>query len=300
MKRYQKVMVATDFSSQAAVAVELAGRLAAAWGARLVLANALLPERYAAEMLPGTESNLMAQLQEAAHKELEGVRSKLLEGVDVELAAIEGETTAMALVEHAGAHDVDLIVVGTHGRTGIARMLIGSVAEAVNRLAPCDVLTVPPHTDVASIVPPRAIVAATDLSELATLGVGVAADLARAGGSALTLFHVVETEAPVLPVAAYEGGDSPAEARWEALTAYRADHLADLEDVATEVRQWPSAADAVCRYAATQPADLIVVTTHGRTGLRRLLLGSVAERVVRHATCPVLVVRRRDTKDDDA
>lgn len=289
-KRYGRILVATDFSDAAEVACRGAARLALGWGAAVEIVHALPPARYAAEVLAGSESELLKQLEQAALIELTRVQKESFSGLEVSLAALQGTSPAMAVVDHAEKSGADLCIVGSHGRTGLSRMLIGSVAEAIVRHAPCDVLCIPPGVDVEAL-PPKRILAPTDFSELAERGLAVAGALARSGPSQLTLVHVLDAMHPAIPAAAFAEEKLSRHERHAALSSYRAEHLADLTDVATEVEVEGSPADAICRLAAT--ADLVVLATHGRTGLSRLLIGSVAERVVRHAPCATLVVRAR-------
>ncbi len=139
---------------------------------------------------------------------------------------------------------------------------------------------------------------ATDFSEDSHAAVDTAADLARAVGAKVTVFHAFDPDVLAPPGAI----PSPEEFRErivaemqasidEALEKIRATKLSGIEGVTLLTGKGPSAADSIVRNAQKVGADLIVVATHGRTGLRHLLIGSVAERVVRHAHCPVLVVR---------
>lgn len=128
--------------------------------------------------------------------------------------------------------------------------------------------------------------------------VEAAASLSRELGAKVTVVHVHDPEA-LLPPATL--GWSPAQQdalnrEVEAAVAasfqkLREGPLSDVEELATVVLHDRSASRAICRYAETIGADLIVISTHGRTGLRHLLIGSVAERVVRHASVPVLTLR---------
>src|SRR5690606_14285412 len=142
-----------------------------------------------------------------------------------------------------------LCVVGTHGRTGLSRMLIGSVAEAVVRLAPCDVLCIPPASDPASL-PPRSILACTDLRMNAERGIEVAAELAREGEAKLTLLNVIDVTRPVIPAAAFAENAREKTQREAALAELR-ERLGELA-VGAKVFADVSPADAIGRFAADQ------------------------------------------------
>lgn len=141
----------------------------------------------------------------------------------------------------------------------------------------------------------RNIVITTDLSEASIAGVAAGAQLVREQGGSATLVHVLPI--PALHVDAGQLEQPHAEnAELEAavhqhLDRLRTTHFGDLPDVKTALVRSPSPADAICRFAEEQGASLIVIATRGRTGLARFLIGGVTERVVRHAPCPVLVVR---------
>ena len=142
------------------------------------------------------------------------------------------------------------------------------------------------------------ILVPTDFSEASKLAVEAAADLARDIGAKVTAVHVHDPEALRPPATI---GWSPAQQKdleaevesavSQALDELRSTTLKDVPTLDTVVLRDRSASHAICRYADTIGADLIVIATHGRTGLKHLLIGSVAERVVRHASVPVLALR---------
>jgi nucleotide-binding universal stress UspA family protein len=142
------------------------------------------------------------------------------------------------------------------------------------------------------------IFVATDFSDGSDAAVDAAAELARASGARVTLFHAFDPD-PLIPPGAIP---NPAQFREKivtemdsavktALAEISEKKLADVENVECIVAQDGSAARAICEAAKKAGADLIVVSTKGRTGLAHLLIGSVAERVVRHAHTTVLTVR---------
>jgi len=296
MQRYRRILVASDYSEPSMTAIRVAAAWAKALDAKLELLHAFLPARYAKEIMPG-ETDLPAKLKAAALSELKGLRDQCApEHPDAVLTAVEAERAASAICEHADDPNSDLIVIGTHGRTGLSRMLIGSVAESVVRHAQCDVLAVAPGAEVGV---PQQMVTPTDFSPTAERGLAAAEHLGRTFGGHTTLLHVVDASLPALPVGAFADDDLTERKShaWDALATVRADQFRDRVDVATWVEVDPSPPDAIVRIAAGRKADLIVLATHGRTGLASLLIGSVAERVVRHAACPVLAVRGEGVSD---
>lgn len=143
----------------------------------------------------------------------------------------------------------------------------------------------------------QSILVATDFSEGAHQGLIKAAELAREVGAKVTVCHVMDPS-PLSPIAA-RGDAAEAlshepdveKAIHEALTKVVAKYFADVPHTKTALIMSPNAAQGICHYASKEDVDLIVISTHGRTGLAHLLIGSVAEKVVRHAPCPVLTVR---------
>jgi nucleotide-binding universal stress UspA family protein len=142
------------------------------------------------------------------------------------------------------------------------------------------------------------IFVATDFSTASLNAIATAAEVARDRGAKVTLFHSFDPDPLVPPGAIPNPAQFGAKILDEMETAIRAklseirtQKLAHVADVSIVVSRAHSAAVAICEAAEREGADLVVVSTHGRTGLTRLLIGSVAERVVRHAHCPVLAVR---------
>lgn len=202
------------------------------------------------------------------------------------------------ITELARTDEFDLIVIGTHGHTALKHLWLGSTAENVVRHAPCPVLTVrdqPVPIFMPGVNPIRAhrILVPTDFSELSLKAVEAAVVLAKRFNAEVELVHVLEP--PPFPEFGYahipikEGGlRHAAEAKFEKLRE-RIPALKELVKY-TPVRTG-NAPYEIVQTARQLNADLIVIGTHGRTGLKRLALGSTAEKVVRHAHCPVLVLR---------
>lgn len=143
----------------------------------------------------------------------------------------------------------------------------------------------------------ESILVPTDFSKASEFGLRKAAELAREVGAKVTVCHVLDPS-PLAPYATR--GDASTQLEMEqdvekaihaALTDVIRQHFADVPKAKTALIVSTNAADGICHYAAKEKNDLIVLSTHGRTGLAHLLIGSVAEKVVRHAPCPVLTVR---------
>jgi nucleotide-binding universal stress UspA family protein len=212
------------------------------------------------------------------------------------LEVVEANNTHQEILTQAERLSADLIVMGTHGRSGFQRLLLGSVTEKVLRTSPVPVLTVPvlaPGTGKGAF---ERIVCATDFSDCSIAALRYAASLAMEGTVRLTVVHVVE----IIPV-----GYEPM-----MVTPYDdASHRDELVKAARERlrRLLPETVREACMVdelvttgkayveilgtAAERQADLIVLGIHGRNALDRFLFGSTTEHIVRRATCPVLTVR---------
>lgn len=289
---FQKILCPTDFSDGARRAMAAAARLAREAGAELVVAHAwhvptpAFPADFA--FLP----QLIQQLSDDAQRGLEdAAREAVALGAPrVSQVLLNGVAWA-AIVDALADPAFDLVVIGTRGRTGLARILLGSVAEKVVRHAPCPVLAVHPDNE------PRPFTHAlcpVDFSESARQALDLAAGLVQPGGAGITLLHVIE--APV----SYGGAVTDPELVRE-LDRHSAEHLeawaARLRGqvavpVTTRSRVGWAGAEVLAALDADRTIDLVAAGSHGRTGLLRALLGSVAEKIVRHASCPVLVARR--------
>jgi nucleotide-binding universal stress UspA family protein len=289
---FDKILCPIDFSPGSQQAMRVAARIARDTGCELVLAHAwyLPPTAYTFEspfppyvvngIVRDAERGLDDVVKEAKAAGVKRVTSKLLTGVPW-----------AKIVEELETERYDLCVIGTHGRTGLARVLLGSVAEKVVRHAPCSVLTVRPD---ASLEPFRHALVPTDFSDSASAALELATKLVAATGS-LALFHVIEVlavyagEAPVADFARDIDQRVSAELDKQAERVRRA---TGLNVTASSSIGYPGA-QILAALDDDRRVDLVVVGSHGRTGLTRMLTGSVAEKVVRHARCPVLVARTR-------
>ncbi len=204
----------------------------------------------------------------------------------------EGGSPPDAIVDYAEDCDIDLIVAGTHGRRGLQRLLIGSVAEEVLRTAPCPVLTVRKQQDVAPAWAVRNILVPVDFSDASLDALRHAKELALTYGAQITLVHAVEE---VIYPSAY--GVEPANLPGPQVIDRVEQNLAEL--ARTEVGYEHAVVQAkvgyapsvILDYADANEVDLVVIATHGRTGIERMLLGSVAERVTRRSPAPVFAVK---------
>ncbi|MEO8701650.1 MAG: universal stress protein [Kofleriaceae bacterium] len=292
---FHKILCAVDFAPGSEHAVRFAVALANQADAELVLAHAwyvptsavLNESVYSAGdiqwFVNSANRGLEAALREASELGAKRVTTRLLNGMP---------WRAVTDVLEADPA-FDLVVTGTQGRTGIRRVLLGSTAEAISRHAPCSTLVVHPGTQPSRFAN---VLCPTDFSPSSLHAIDLATTLVRPDG-VLTLLHVIE--APVSYAGAIESMDF-----MRSLDVRATDHLDKLAD---RVRAQTTARVMLCNRVGNAGSqtlalldddvtfDLVAMGSHGRTGVRRLLLGSIAEKVMRHAArCPVLIARRRE------
>jgi len=216
------------------------------------------------------------------------------------VSAVEhSDVPADEIVRYAHLTDIDLIVMGTHGRTGVAHVLLGSVAETVVRNASCPVLTLrSTPTSLAAQRGPTRILAPTDFSPPSDQALEYARRVAARCGATLHLLHVLEDTVDTTSFGSEVLVPDSPEVRAARLEEAReklahrsggANH--EQPRASTEVVVGPSTRTIV-RYAADNGFDLIIMGTHGRRGFAHLVIGSVAEEVVRTASCPVLSIHQ--------
>lgn len=272
MLQIRRVLLPTDYSATAQRALGFARRFADAHGAELHVLYA---------RVPGDDVNCPTDPESEAW----------LGGPARHVVQVEREGVAVAdvILGYAEEAVADLVVMGTHGRTGLERAMLGSVAEKVVRRALCPVLTVPPGAEPDGI---GRIVVPVDFSEHAQRALTHAGALAGEFGAHLDALHVVYDV--TLP-SAYGMGPLGV-AGPEVLDRSREALARLVEESVPAGVHWEAhteigyAATDIVRFAERHDAGLIVMATHGWTGLKHFLLGSVTEKVVRHAPCPVFRV----------
>ena len=218
-------------------------------------------------------------------------------GAAVDVRVEESSDARGPILDLARTLPADLIVMGSHGRSGIERFLLGSVAERVLRSAPCPVMVVPPYDAVApSAVSFKHIVCAIDFSASSLAGLTWALSMAEEADARLSLLHVIEVppELRAPAAATYDNVD-------ELHAAVRADILTRLRSLvpssappfcSVETAAAAGAAGhAILTFAEERDADLIVMGAQGHGAFERWLFGSKTRDVVCGSTCPVLTVR---------
>ncbi len=301
VRKIETLLVATDFSEHANRAIDWARQIARAHDARLILFHALEPPVPAAAAAPEfvvVPPEIYEQQQEYARTRLEEEAATCRHGGTKTEAHLEIGPPASVLVDAAGKLGADLVVLGTRGLTGLERAFLGSVAARVIRQAPCPVLAVPGAPQ-GRERPIRKLLVPTDFSEDAALAVDAALHLLGPVSSEMKIILLHVWRVPVIfspwatfPMESLERGAAE-NARRHLEEAAKPLRAAGFEVEVEECRGEP--ADEIDRRAAVHDADIIAMGTHGRSGLSRVLLGSVAERTLPTAPCPVLTVHAPET-----
>lgn len=270
-----RILVATDGSTESGAAVRFGAVLTQRLGGTLILVHVLLPSQERAE----GEGVLRSAQATAAECGVQG---------DTRLEVGDLVEAIVGVRRQIGA---DMLVVGTHGRKGLPRVVLGSVAESLYKSAPFPVAVVRKFEQTARGIGP--LLAPVDFSEGATHAARAAAHLARKLGVRLSLIHVLSEVVPG------KGGQDQ-EATRRAALALRRDAEARLQALTKELGLGPEQIEfslvtgvdsaQIDHVAAEMHAGCIVMGTRGLTGLPRVLLGSVTDQVVQQAPCPVLIV----------
>ncbi len=289
---FSKILVPLDGSAMAERALSLAERFVAEGEGRLILLR-VVPyfTVLAADPLLYEEMNRMGEDEALAY--LRVIRNDLLDPRLADIVCQVG-SAADSILQYSKENDVDLIVMSSHGRSGLNRWVYGSVAERIMSQAPCPTLIINSRLD-SQEPAPKKILVPLDGSELAEKAIPPALSLAQTLDAQLYLLSVttsgearIETAARAEAFADIESG--------EAMKGQ--DYLQALsENLAYEGVQYDvkiasgTVAEAIIEYAAEHGMELIVMSSHGRTGLKRWVYGSVAEKVLRSACCATMIVR---------
>jgi len=284
----KNILFATDFSPAAAAAVPYAARLAELYGAKLWVLHVSPPA-----INPMTDPSTWDSLEESAAKKRQEQRQLLLgtfSGLRPQILIEEGDLRSV-FEKTISENEIDLVVMGTHGRTGVGKLFLGSVAEEIFRSAPCPVLTVGPRLAVESRrnAAISRILLATDFGPASTAAAAHAIGLALQSKACLTLVNVQE-EPKLSNLAQWPEIEASAIRRLEDLVPPEATHWC-VPDYLVE-RGEP--AQRILDVAEQQGSDLIVLGIRPSTGVRGAathLPFTTAHKVVSRAACPVLTVR---------
>ena len=285
--QFENILFATDFSAAAAHAVPFVKKIARHFQSNLVALHVKPPV-----VNPMTQPTTWQADIVAARVFDKKHRDELLDtfaGINTEVMIEEGEIQS-CLQSAIEKHDTDLVIIATRGRTGVAKVLLGSVAEEIFRTLPCPVLTVGPHSDPAK-ANIREILLATDFGSESQSAAAYAVSLAQEYQARLTLLHVVPERKPGELVSWFDVQESSKQLLRKLVPAgaeawCRPEYLVERGDPA----------ERILDLANLRAVDLIVLGAQpekGIPGAATHLPIATAHKVVAHADCPVLTVRNK-------
>ena len=269
--RMEKLLVATDGSLFSKSAIREAINLAKTCSSKLIAVSVVKTNLEFEDLVP----RVVEKAEREVREHLESVKNKASkEGIDCEIIVHRGEEPYQDIVADAVKNQVNMIIVGTHGRTGLKRLMMGSVTAKVIGHAPCNVMVVPMDARITL----EKILIATDGSIYSELASREAISIAKRTNSGLIALSIAKKDEN-LPVAK------------ESIDMVR--EVAEREGIKVEALTLKGEPyEVIVKTAKQKNAGLIVVGSHGRTGVERLLMGSVTERVIGHSGTAVLVVRK--------
>ena len=300
---FNRVLVPTDFSAGADAALDHAVSMAGRFQASLHLLHVVNDPGAGLYGLGEAELRMDRLKEEAEKRARERLRELAQESSAVEVHPRVARQSSLgigeAVHEYAEAHEVDLVVMGTHGRRGLERLVLGSVANTLIRQSNCPVMTVRERGDDADTsdeVNYKNLLAPIDFSDYSRAALQLSKVVAHRYGGTQHLLFVAEKR--VLPTFSDTGLPGIGVVEMDPEIVANAESALEALNDAVEgpevesdyhVREGDVAEDIV-DFAGTEAVDLIVMATRGLTGIDRFVIGSNTERVVRSAPCPVLTV----------
>lgn len=305
----RRILVPIDFSPQSLKTLRYAKLLADRFGAKLHLVHVVNPSVFPARhlMLPWAAAE--TELVRNAKKQLKALATEFSLSPRPTPFTVRTGAAADEISHVAGVTDADLIAIATRGYTGLKHAFLGSTTESLVREAPCPVLVVRDKESQSaregartgrSPLQFRKILVPVDFSESSRLGLDYALRVAQAFRANLVLFHSVFVQAYML-------GDEYIAREVPNLVSAQQDYA---DDEMEKLRRWTSEkghqvetkiaagspVEQIGNYVTKADVDLIITSTHGQSGPRRVFTGSTAEHLARHATCPVLVIPNRSLR----
>ena len=284
-----RLLLATDGSLFSEGAIREAIRLAKRCSSKLAAISVIETNPEYETIAP----QLLEKAEKAARGHLESVKAQAKkEGVEITTSILEGEDSYNFISDEAVKNKTTMIIMGRRGKTGLKRLVIGSTTARVIGHAPCNVLVVPQAAQVEF----KNILVATDGSRYAAAAASEAIGIAKKNKSKLIVLAVVPSESmqPMDIVHSQMSRDAIAEKELSVAenSAKAVKEAAQKEGVAVEAFiMGGKPADAIVQTAKEKNVDVIMLGSHGKTGIDKLLMGSVAERVIVLSACAVLVVK---------
>lgn len=286
---FEDILVPTDGSDGADAAIDHAVELAERFDAAI---RVLFVASTTRDSVTVVGTDVVDALEREGTGVVESIAADLRErGVECDSEVVQGDP-ATTIADYAESRGMDLVVMSTRGRSGLSRYLLGSVTEKTVRLSDVPVLTIRAHEDARTSFPYENVLMPTDGSGAASAAADRAVELAAALDATLHAVSVVEDASLGFDVRSAAASDELEAAAEDAVADVAASASdAGVENV-TEAVLGGRVHRELLRYADENDIDVVVMGTAGRGGTDRVLLGSVAERLVRSSPVPVLTVRR--------
>ena len=270
------ILFATDLADRDMSAFEIASELAMKAKSRLIVTHVVDPNNSSSTQLEMAKRKLAAYVPEDI-------------SVDFEHLLKQGDACE-CILQSVREKDIDLLILGTHGRDGLERAFFGSVAEKIIRKSSVPVMTIrearpsfPSHENPKLLVP-------IDFSVYGYAALEYATKLAISTGGEITIVHVDDSDHSATKQFPHgqPGSTDRQKQIWHQLKGY-APSSSKISHTHKLLKGDP--AREIIEYANAKHFDFVVQGTHGRSGIRRAIMGSVAENIVRHVNCPVISIR---------
>lgn len=299
MLRIGKILFPTDFSNCANQALPHALYLAEKYNAELHMLHGIVlhnDDPYNPDLHFPNVEDVFNKLRENSDVQMTtNIKTHNVKDITIIKVQERAISSTELILNYSKEHDIDVIVLGTHGRRGIGHTFLGSVAEEVVRMASCPVLTVREQENPIPIENIENILVPVDYSEHSKKALTYAKEIASIYNAKLDLLHIYED----LVFPQFYNLEENIKRRINEET--RVSAIRKIEEMIQEIKGPDSEYDThiigghcayeILNFAEGKKSDLIVIATHGLTGLKHFLLGSIAEKVVRRAPCPVFTVK---------
>lgn len=292
---HKRILVANDFSDCSKVALSIGMQASKCMKTKMFVLHTIekLPHDYMHIFPRAAHINIKQRSEQEAFDRLNSMLPKDLVDNETIVPIVRTGRPFLEIVQAAKENDVDIILIGTHGRAGIDRVFLGSVAERVVRKSYCPVMVVR-NSEYAGF---KQIVVPVDFSDCSKMALECAISTARAHKSALTVVHVFE-ESFIEPYVRAANSEKEAD---EIVRKVEYVNVSKFEDflnkfdlsgiVFKKLLKKGIPEKNISEIALEQKAQLIIMGTHGRSGIKHMLVGSTAEEVVRTVHCDIIVVK---------
>lgn len=292
--RIKKILIPTDFSPGSECALDHGVYFAQRENAELHVLHAITlyveNPHNPAYHYPDIDQIFYRLREKARTRISEIMANRNIKGLTIFQQQVRGISAAPVILDYVEQKGIDLIIMGTRGRKGISKFLLGSVAEEVVQMATCPVMTLRLEKNGATVGDYGRVLIPVDFSEHSKRAIQFARDISKKEKAQIHLLHVVEESAlPSFYRIGRDEGPSPSDIRQRAEEELEL-LKREIEDAdhPVSVHVLPgNPAREIVRFVDQNDIRLVVIATHGLTGFEHFLLGSVTEKVVRLAGCPV-------------